>query len=196
MKNKTKLFLTKFFLSILMISCKQKENDYKRANANSLNITNPNRILDRVQTEKIASDTIDYTEKNEEFISNSLFEQWKGTYILKQEDQLDGWGRESTSLSQLILIKPDSCIFKSWLEDSDGKRYKKNDNYQEFIGGILATASKDSIEFYTKRVVAGSNNSLSPLFALSKNNKNYLIYSLLTSPPHNGIIGMTIIKVK
>lgn len=163
MKNKTKLFLTKFLLSILIISCKQKENNYKRTSADSLNITKPHIILERAQTDKITSDTENNPEENDEFISVSLFEKWKGTYILKQEDQLDGWGRESTSFSQLILIKPDSCIFKSWLVDGDGKRYKEDNNYQEFIGGILATASKDSIEFYTKRVTRGGNDSLSPL---------------------------------
>lgn len=132
---------------------------------------------------------------NDEFISKSLFEKWKGIYRLKQENQIDGWGRESTCFSELSLIKPDSCIFKSWLADENGKRYNKDDNYQEFIGGILATSKKDSIEFYTKRVVSGEDNSLSPLLTLTYN-KNYFIYSLITSPPNNGVMKVSIEKLK
>ncbi|KMQ69267.1 hypothetical protein ACM39_04005 [Chryseobacterium sp. FH2] len=113
---------------------------------------------------------------------------------MKQEDLTDAWGRESTSFSELTLIKPDSCIFKSWLADSKGKRYVKDDNYQEFIGGILATSSKDSIEFYTRKVVIGENNSLSPLLTLIKKNESYFVYSLITSPPHNGVVEMPIEK--
>lgn len=53
------------------------------------------------------------------------------------------------------MIRPDSCTFKSWLADHKGKRYHKDDNYQEYIGGIYATISKDSIEFFTKRIIEG-----------------------------------------
>ncbi|REC61505.1 hypothetical protein DRF65_15035 [Chryseobacterium pennae] len=67
------------------------------------------------------------SEGEDELISGELFKQWKG------------------------LIKPDSCIFKSWLADNKRKRYSKDDNYQEYIGGIFATANKDSIEFFYKK---------------------------------------------
>ena len=106
-----------------------------------------------------------------------MFEKWKGKYNLKQENLTDGWGRESIFFSEILLIKPDSCVFKSWLADEDGLRYKKDDNYQEYVGGIYATANKDSIEFYTKRVVSGGNNSLSPLLTLIRSNEDYFIYS-------------------
>lgn len=94
----------------------------------------------------------------------------------------------------MTLIKPDSCVFKSWIADENGKRYIKNDNYKEIIGGILATTNKDSIEFYSKRVISGENNTLSPLLTLTKNGKNYFIYSFITSPPSNGIVEMPIDK--
>lgn len=94
------------------------------------------------------------------------------------------------------MIKPDSCIFKTWLTDERGRRYAEDDNYQEFIGGILATKSKDSIEFYTKKVVVGGNNNLSPLLSVSRSGNNFSIYSLITSPPNNGIIPMPLIKMK
>lgn len=146
------------------------------------------------------SPTINYVKQegeneHDEFISNSLFENWKGIYKLKQEGQLDSWGRESISFSELTLIKPDSCIFKSWLSDEKGKRYEENDNYQEYIGEIYATPNKDSIEFYTKRVISGGNNSLSPLLTLTRIEENYFIYSLITSPPNNGVVKTTIIKL-
>lgn len=95
----------------------------------------------------------------------------------------------------ILLIKPDSCVFKSWLADEGGLRYKKDDNYQEYVGGIYATANKDSIEFYTKRVVSGGNNSLSPLLTLIRSNEDYFIYSLITSPPNNGIVRISIKKL-
>ncbi|WP_149205768.1 hypothetical protein [Flavobacterium johnsoniae] len=130
----------------------------------------------------------------DEFISHSLFEKWQGVYEFEQDSQLDSWGRESVLIAELTLIKPDSCVFKSWIADENGKRYIKNDNYKEIIGGILATTNKDSIEFYSKRVISGENNTLSPLLTLTKNGKNYFIYSFITSPPSNGIVEMPIDK--
>ena len=108
----------------------------------------------------------------------------------------DCWGRESISHVELNMIQLDSCIFKCWLTDNEGRRYDKEDGYQEYIGGILATPNKDSIEFFTKRVVEGGNEGLSPLLTLIKTNKNYFIYSLLTSPPHNGIVEMPLQKLE
>jgi len=116
--------------------------------------------------------------------------------MVKENDRIDRWGSESIFFSELTLIKPDSCIFKSWLADTNGKRYTKDDNYQEVIGGILATTDKDSIEFYTKKVIAGGNQSLSPLLTLKRKNNNYYIYSLITSPPNNGIVEIAIQKIK
>ncbi|MBP2615258.1 hypothetical protein [Chryseobacterium jejuense] len=105
-------------------------------------------------------------------------------------DVIDGWGRESISYTELNMIKPDSCIFKSWLADNKGKRYNKDDNNQEYIGGIFATTNKDSIEFFTKRIVEGGSENLSLLLTLIKRKNEYFISSFLTSPPHNGIIEM------
>lgn len=132
-------------------------------------------------------------EGEDEFISEKLFQQWKGDYSM-ENDVTDGWGRESVSYIELNMIKPDSCIFKSWLADHKGKRYSKDDNYREYFGGIYATANKDSIEFFTKRIIVGGNQELAPLLTLTKNNKDYFIYSFLTSPPHNGIIQMPLEK--
>lgn len=191
----TKILLLTLSL-ILSFSC-----DHKNVEAENTTQSNVNEI-DSINTQ-LKTDTlavpIDYGEEengNDEFISKFLFEKWKGSYRLKQNDQIDGWGRESIAVSELILIKPDSCVFKTWLTDERGIRYAENDNYQEFIGGILATKSKDSIEFYTKRVVVGGNNNLSPLLSVSSSGNNFSIYSLITSPPNNGIIAMPLIKVK
>lgn len=132
----------------------------------------------------------------DEFISEKLFQKWKGLYRIEESDIIDGWGRESIHYAELDIIQPDSCVFKSWLADNKGNRYNKNDNYQEYIGGILATTHKDSIEFFTKRIVEGGNEGLSPLLTLIKRKNEYFIYSFLTSPPHNGIIEMPIQKIK
>ncbi|MDM1557254.1 MULTISPECIES: hypothetical protein [Chryseobacterium] len=94
------------------------------------------------------------------------------------------------------MIKPDSCIFKSWGVDNKGKRHNKDGNYQEYIGGIYATANKDSIEFFTKRIVEGGNEDLSPLLTVIKRKNEYFISSFLTSPPHNGIIQMSLQKIR
>lgn len=135
-------------------------------------------------------------EENEhgEVVSDSLFYVWQGRYILEQEDQVDAWGRESILFAELNLIKPDASVFKTWLADSNGKRYSSNDNYQEYIGAILATPRKDSVVFYTQEVVSGGNGALSPLLILTKENEHYFIYSLITSPPHNGIVQVPIEK--
>jgi hypothetical protein len=183
------------FLALFSVTCK-----HKYATSKEIPAFHNDEV--KSHTERNDSITIKYTEDNEienghdEYISTSLFEKWVGIYILKDEDQIDALGRESTSFSELILIKPDSCIFKCWLADKEGRKYCNNDNYQEYIGGILATSNRDSIEFYTKRVVKGGNNSLSPLLTLTRNNCNYLIYSYITSPPNNGIIAISIKKLK
>lgn len=192
------LKLAQLFIIIFLLSSCFKQNDGTKKNINSATTEKiTEKKEDTATNSKITNEENDAEENdNDEFISNSLFEKWKGAYQLKQENQIDGSGRESTVFSELILIKPDSCIFKSWLADTNGKRYNEDDNYQEFIGGIYATSNRDSIEFYTKRVVSGGNNSLSPLLTLTKKNKNHFIYSLITSPPHNGIIEIPIEKLK
>ena len=195
-KTSTKILLLTLSL-ILSLSCDHK--NIESGNIIKLNVDE----IDSFSTKLVKADTvgvpIDYGEEengNDEFISKFLFEKWKGRYQIKQSDQIDGWGRESIAVSELILIKPDSCIFKTWLTDERGIRYAEDDNYQEFIGGILATKSKDSIEFYTKKVVVGGNNNLSPLLSVSRSGNNFSIYSLITSPPNNGIIPMPLIKMK
>ena len=196
MKISIKILLLTLSL-ILSFSCDHKNIESENTVKSNVNET------DSFSTKLVKTDTvavpIDYEEEengNDEFISKLLFEKWKGSYQLKQNGQMDGWGRESIAVSELILIKPDSCIFKTWLTDERGIRYAEDDNYQEFIGGILATKSKDSIEFYTKRVVVGGNNNLSPLLSVSRSGNNFSIYSLITSPPNNGMMAMPLIKIK
>lgn len=193
MKIPSKILL----LNIFFISCKKQNYDIKN-NVNTKVLV----LDDSAQKEKSKIDTFSTKHKNredenenDEYISKSLFEKWKGNYQLKQTEQIDGWGRESIAFSELILLKPDSCIFRNWLADKDGIRYEDDDNYQEYIGGILATNSKDSIEIYTKRVITGGNNSLSPLLTLSKKGNSYYIYSLITSTPNNGLIKMPLKKL-
>lgn len=187
-----------FFKTILLFiviyfsnSCEKNNiiTERKLIKNDSVNNINKSDSIDNIL------ETIEENE-NDEYISQTLFAKWKGHYELRQSDLIDGWGRESTSISELDLIKPDSCIFKSWLADANGKRYNKNDNYQEIIGSIYATTHKDSVEFYTKRIIAGSDNSFSPFLSLVRNNLDYSIYSFFTSPPHNGIIKMPINKTK
>lgn len=194
---KTKIKLTQLLIILFFVSC-SKNHETKSQNLGL--IKNKNTQNSIIQNSELKADTIkSYNEEineNDEYISSSLFKNWKGKYILKQESVMDGYGRESISFSELYMIRPDSCILKSWLSDEEGNRYKQNDNYQEYIGGIYATENKDSIEFYTKKVIVGGNNSLSPLLTLSKNGRNFFIYSLLTSPSHNGIVKMEILKVK
>jgi len=191
----------KYFLKSLqllvfffLISCFKQSTEIEKK------IYTPQTKIEKIHCKKeytiTDNETESYENENDEYISNSLFEKWKGTYKLRKDSNLDSWERESIFFSELNLIKPDSCIFKSWLADENGKRYIKDDNYQEFVGGILATQNKDSIEFYTKRVVSGGNNSLSPLLILTEENKKHFIYSLITSPANNGIIKIPIEKVK
>lgn len=196
MKISIKILLLTLSL-ILSLSCGHKNIESENTVKSNVNET------DSFSTKLVKTDTvavpIDYEEEengNDEFISKLLFEKWKGSYQLKQNSQMDGWGRESIAVSELILIKPDSCIFKTWLTDERGIRYAEDDNYQEFIGGILATKSKDSIEFYTKRVVVGGNNNLSPLLSVFRSGNNFSIYSLITSPPNNSMTAMPLIKIK
>lgn len=54
--------------------------------------------------------------------------------------------------------------------------------------------NKDSIEFYTKRVITGGNNSLSPLLSITKDYGGFYVYSIITSPTNNGIIKTEIEK--
>ena len=190
MKSYLKIFQI-FFITIFFLSCKQNNEIKKDVALKKINEKKDSDTLIQTITKKNNEEVNDH----DEFISASLFEKWKGKYNLKQENLTDGWGRESIFFSEILLIKPDSCVFKSWLADEDGLRYKKDDNYQEYVGGIYATANKDSIEFYTKRVVSGGNNSLSPLLTLIRSNEDYFIYSLITSPPNNGIVRISIKKL-
>ncbi len=166
-KNKMKHFkkiVQLLTITIFIISCQISKKDMK-----SHTITDSTNIKIHNKEDSISLN-FDNSEEanNDEFISKKLFKEWKGTYKVVEENLLDGWGRESNVISELYLIAPDNVIFKSWLTDSNGYKYTENDNYQEFLGGILATSSKDSIEFYTKKVVSGGNNSLSPLLTLTK----------------------------
>ena len=169
-------------LPFLLFSCKGFTKNNSISDSTNVKIHNKEDSL----VENSTSLNFDNSEQedNDEFISKKLFKEWKGTYREIEKNQLDGWGRESNVISELYLITPDSVIFKSWLTDSNGLKYTENDNYQEFIGGVLATSRKDSIEFYTKRIVSGGNNSLSPLLTLTKKNNNYFVYSQLFSPNH------------
>ncbi|MDR2204868.1 MAG: hypothetical protein LBE36_01740 [Flavobacteriaceae bacterium] len=191
MKYTLKLVL--LFSALFLISCFNQNNKIEKKIEEKINDKREDSTI-HIKTTSYEKN-IESNNNHDEYISNSLFEKWKGIYKLKQDYQLDGWGRESISFSELILIEPDSCVFKNWLADEDGKRYSENDNYQEFIGGILATPNKDSIEFYAKRVVSGGNNSLSPLLTLTRNKKNHFIYCLITSPSNNGIVKMHIEKL-
>lgn len=184
-----------YILLILgMLSC-TKYRTINESQKDSVSLTN--KIANNIKQEnRNAVDVGDELEGEDEFISLKLFQAWKGLYSMENDGIIDGWGRESIFYAELNMIKPDSCIFKSWLADSNGKRYNKNDNYQEYIGGIYATTNKDSIEFFTKRIIVGGNKDLSPLLTLTKNNKEYFIHSLITSPPHNGVIEMPIEKLK
>lgn len=188
------------FLSILIlsISCINGDKDKKIGNKENdtliSNIELKSDSMDSLSKNSNKEIDVNIENDNDEFISKSLFERWKGRYILSQMDMIDGWGRESTSISELLLIKPDSCVFKSWLTDEKGKRYSENDNFQEYLGVIYATMNKDSIEFYTKKVIVGGNNSLSPLLTITKDYKDFYVYSIITSPPNNGIIKMKIDK--
>jgi hypothetical protein len=189
------LKLLQLAMIFLLVSCFKNnkiENNVKEKKSNV-----ENNINEKKENAYIHKQTENYENENsdtDEFISHSLFEKWKGVYEFEQDSQLDGWGRESILIAELTLIKPDSCVFKSWIADENGKRYIKNDNYKEIVGGILATTNKDSIEFYSKRVIKGENNTLSPLLTLTKNGKNHFIYSFITSPPNNGIVEMPIDK--
>ncbi|WP_336963373.1 hypothetical protein [Chryseobacterium contaminans] len=122
--------------------------------ATSINEKNKASILQADQKNNNIKEDVtrlrDAPEGEDGFISNELYQKWEGLYIMENNDVIDGWGRESTSHAELNMIKPDSCIFKSWLADNKGKRYGKHDNYQEYIGGIFATPNNDSIEFLPK----------------------------------------------
>ena len=49
-------------------------------------------------------------EGEDEFISEKLFQKWKGLYIMENNDVIDGWGRESISYAELNMVNPDSLI--------------------------------------------------------------------------------------
>lgn len=182
-------------MALGMLSCVKERSVKNKKQKNSIllidqkvnNIKSENRDTLKLENE---------LEGEDEFISNELFQKWEGLYIMENNDVIDGWGRESTSHVELNMIKPDSCIFKSWLADNKGKRYGKDDNYQEYIGGIFATPNNDSIEFFTKRIIEGGNEHLSPLLTLIKKKNGYFISSFITSPPHNGIVEMPLEKIK
>ena len=155
-----------------------------------------NRIAQKQDTISKAEEFTDELEGNDELISPVLFKKWIGTYLIK-DIGTDAWDRESISKTEVNLIKPDSCIFRFWLEDTEGRRYEKDDNYTEIQGVILPTLNRDSIEFITKKILSGNGNqSISPLLSITKEGENYFIYSIITSPPHNGLVKMPIQKVE
>lgn len=182
------------FLLMQIFSCTKKDTQVNEAHHNSiLQTDHKNDNLKEEDNDIVRLD--DELEGEDEFISEKLLQQWKGKYS-KEYDVTDGWGRESISYAELDIIKPDSCIFKGWLTNTNGIRYIKDDGYFEYIGGIYATVNKDSIEFFTKRVIEGGNEDLSPLLTLIKRKNEYFISSFITSPTHNGIIEMPLQKIK
>lgn len=178
-------------LLTLMFSCTKTDSPVNGEHKNSISLTDQ-----RDNQENNDITRLDHElEGEDEFISKKLFQKWKGKYEYSFQ-YIDHNGTSSDLIVNVNLIKPDSCIFKSWLSNNKGKRYTKDDNYQEYIGGIFATTNRDSIEFFTKRIIEGGNENLSPLLTLIKRKNEYFIYSFLTSPPHNGIVEMPIQKIK
>lgn len=125
-----KIFKVTFLsIFILSISCISGDKDKKITNKENNSLISNTEL----KSDSLDSVTINIEEEvdeniendNDEFISNSLFEKWKDRYLLKQKNLIDGWGRESTSISELMLIKPDSCVFKSWLADGKGENIIK-----------------------------------------------------------------------
>lgn len=106
-----KYFLKTILLFIVIYfpnSCEKNNiiTETKLIKNDSVNNINKSDSIDNIL------ETIEENE-NDEYISQALFARWKGHYELRQSYLIDGWGRESTSISELDLIKPDSCIFKS-----------------------------------------------------------------------------------
>ncbi|MGV0964673.1 hypothetical protein [Empedobacter falsenii] len=182
MKYYKKIIQLLIITVLFITSCQINKNDQKNNSIlDSTNVKIHNKEDSLVENStSLNFDNLEQ-EDNDEFISKKLFKEWKGTYKVIEKNKLDGWGRESNVISELYLITPDSVIFKSWLTDSNGLKYTENDNYQEFIGGVLATSRKDSIEFYTKRIVSGGNNSLSPLLTVIKKQQLSYLQSITLS---------------
>lgn len=135
----------------------------------------------------------DFEEGQDELVSDELFKNWQGTYILKEEN-IDAWGRESVSNVKIELLKPNKCIYESWLSGVEGVEYEENSNRYKIIGGVQINSTHDSLSFYSSKFLIGESMNLSPVFTLIKRNGNYFISSILTSPPHNGIVEMPIMK--
>lgn len=135
----------------------------------------------------------DELETNEELVSADNFKVWKGNYNTSYE-YYDLEYNEFIVFTKLNLIKNDSCIFENWFEKKEDKKQKKN-NYVKIVGKLyFASDNNSKIEFMENKVLEGQSPNLSPVFLLKKTNNEFLINSFLTSPPHNGIIDMPIIK--
>ena len=135
----------------------------------------------------------DELEANEEVVSVDNFKVWEGKYNTNYEYS-DMEYNEFIVFTKLNLIKQDSCIFENWFENKEDKKQKKN-NYVKIIGKLyFASDNNSKIEFMENKIFKGESPNLSPVFSLKKNNNQFLINSILSSPPNNGVIDMPISK--
>lgn len=129
--------------------------------------------------------------------SRNAFENWKGKYSFEQKI-LDGYGRNSKIIAKLNLIKTDSSIFEFYLADESNKIYAINHNHFSLLVQLVWANNSDSASFVLKKIISGKlPNAQSPIFTIYKyDNSVYTIKSFYTTPPHNSIEELRIIKGK
>lgn len=174
---------------VFCFACKSQINETKKNHATQ--------TTDSIQIENLNETDVadDFEEEHDELVSIDLFNDWKGIYELSNE-YVDAWGRESLSNVRIRLNEPNDCIYESWLSSLENVEYKENSNRYKILGGMQINASHDSLSFYSSEYLIGESMNLAPVFTLIKKENRYFISSILTSPPHNGIIEMPIEKVE
>lgn len=135
-------------------------------------------------------------EDNDTSFNDALSKNWKGEFFYKQ-NLLDGFGRNSTVIVKINIIKSDSSSLEHFLADENGDMYPIDNNHFKLIGEI-STGKKegnDSLNFYSKKILFGlPSNLLFPVFTMYKYEKLYSIKSMLTTPPHNTLEELEIKK--
>ncbi|SIS64973.1 hypothetical protein SAMN05421786_101740 [Chryseobacterium ureilyticum] len=176
-----------------MFSCIKDRTVKNKSSKDSVPLMGRN--ISNVEIENNDSLSENELEGEEEFISEKLFQKWKGEYRYFFQ-YIDHNGISSDLKANINLIKSDSCVFESWFEDPNDEQHNKN-GYLKMLGHIYVSDDKNlKIIFLENTILNGGSPNLDPVFTLINKKNQFYIESFLTSPPHNGIIEMPIQKTK
>lgn len=153
-------------------------------------------LIDTILDKKPKNTNYDFDQEldtNEELVSDFNFKSWKGVYN-QMFEYSDNEYNEFVFNSEINLIKSDSCYFEYWYEIKDKKPIIKN-NHTKIFGRLYPSSDNNcKVQFFENKMIIGISPEQSPVFTLINKEGKFYISSILTTPPHNGIVEMPLDK--